>query len=132
MNRAKHRHLVWLSVAAGLLLAVIGARFMLVPRSAANTFGLAREVAGYELHAIIGLRDIWLGLLAIVLAVSREWRALGWWFALGAAVCFADAWIVSGSSGKIANVMFHVGSGVFCLGVASALVRRFRVSRPGR
>lgn len=59
--KSKHRHLVWLSMAAGLLLAVIGVRFMIVPRTAANNFGLAKEIVGYELHHMVGLRDLWLG-----------------------------------------------------------------------
>lgn len=121
----KHRHLVWLAIGAGLLLTVIGIRFMVVPRSAANTFGLAKDIAGYELHHVIGLRDIWLGLLAVALAALREWRALALWFGLGALVCFSDAVIVMGSSGKLAAVAFHIGSGVFCAWMGLVLWRRF-------
>lgn len=124
-NPDKHRHLVWLAFGAGLLLAVIGIRFMLVPRSAANTFGLAKEIEGFELHYLVGLRDIWLGALAMVLALLREWRALAVWFGLGALVCFADAAIAGASSGKIAAVAFHAGSGVVCGWLAVALWTRF-------
>ncbi len=125
-NRGKHRHLVWLAVAAGVLLTVIGIRFLIVPRTAANNFGLAKEVTGYALHHMVGLRDIWLGGLAIVLAVLREWRALMWWFALGALVCFADAAIAGASSGKALAVGFHLLSGVFCAGLALAIRARLR------
>lgn len=127
----KHRHLVWLGVFAGLLLTVIGLRFMMVPRTAANNFGLAREIAGYELHHMIGLRDIWLGLLAVALALLREWRALALWFAFGALVCFADAIIAAGSSGKPLAIAFHVGSGIFCAALAGALAGRVRRDRGG-
>ena len=123
--RYKHRHLVWLAVAAGVLLTVIGIRFAIVPRSAANTFGLARDIVGYELHYIVALRDIWLGLLAVALALLREWRALALWFLLGALVCFADAVIVGQSSGKLAQIAFHVGSGIFCAWMGIVLWRRF-------
>ena len=123
----KHRHLVWLGVCAGLLLAVIGVRFMLVPRTAANNFGLGKELAGFELHHMVGLRDIWLGLLAVALAALKEWRALALWFAFGALVCFADAVIAGTSSGKPLAIAFHVGSGVFCAAMALAL--RGRVGR---
>lgn len=126
---SKHRHLLWLGVFAGLLLTVIGVRFMIVPRTAANNFGLAREIAGYELHNMIGLRDIWLGLLAVALALLREWRALALWFALGALVCFADAVIAAGSSGKPLAIAFHVGSGIFCSLLAGALAGRVRRDR---
>lgn len=126
---SKHRHLAWLGVFAGLLLTVIGVRFMIVPRTAANNFGLAREIVGYELHQMIGLRDLWLGLLAVALAWLREWRALALWFALGALVCSADAVIAAGSSGKPLAIAFHVGSGVFCSGLALALAARVRRDR---
>lgn len=128
---SKHRHFVWLAIGAGILLTVIGIRFMIVPRSAANTFGLAKEIAGYELHQIIGLRDVWLGLLAVAFAMLRQWRALALWFGLGAFVCFADATIAAGSSGKIAAIAFHAGSGVVCAWLAIVLWRRFG-GLPGR
>lgn len=121
----KHRHLVWLAIGAGLLLTVIGVRFMIVPQSAASTFGLAKDFAGYELHHVVGLRDIWLGLLAMAFAALREWRALALWFGFGALVCFSDAAIVWVSSGKLAAVAFHFGSGVFCAWMGLALWRRF-------
>ncbi|MBL8566311.1 MAG: DUF4267 domain-containing protein [Hyphomicrobiaceae bacterium] len=130
MKPAKHRHLLWLSVGTGLLLAFIGIRFLIVPRSAANTFGLAREIAGYELHHIVGLRDIWLGLLAVALAAFREWRALALWFGLGALVCFADASIAAGSSGKLRAIAFHTGSGIVCAWMAAAIWRRFGNPQP--
>lgn len=120
----KHRHLVWLAIAAGALLAIIGARFMIVPRTAANNFGLAKDIKGNELHLLVGLRDLWLGGLAMALAVWRQWRALMAWFALGALVCFADAAIAGLSSGKLAQIAFHVGSGVFCAGMALAIRAR--------
>ncbi|MGD9784179.1 MAG: DUF4267 domain-containing protein [Hyphomicrobiaceae bacterium] len=121
----KHRHLVWLSLAVGVLLAVIGIRFMIVPRTAANNFGLARDTTGYELHYMVGLRDMWLGGLAAVLALIREWRALAWWFALGTGVCLADALIAAASSGKAAAIAFHAGSALLCGGMAAALFKRF-------
>lgn len=125
-QKRKHRHLMWLSVAAGLLLGVIGLRFMIVPRTAANNFGLAKEIAGFELHHMVGLRDMWLGGLAIVLGVMREWRALVVWFGFGAMVCFADAGIAAHSSGKAVAVGFHVLSGIFCAGLALAIRARLR------
>ncbi len=121
---SKHRHLVWLAVAAGFVLTLIGFRFLIVPRTAANNFGLAKDVTGYALHHMVGLRDIWLGVLAVVLGLLREWRALMWWFALGALVCFADAMIAGTSSGKAVAVAFHVLSGIFCSGVALAIRAR--------
>lgn len=112
-----------LAILAGVLLVVIGVRFLVVPESAARTFGLARDAGLGELAAIIGLRDLWLGALAVVLAVLREWRALALWFLLGAGVCFADATVAGSSSGKALAIAFHGGSGVFCLALGLALWR---------
>lgn len=117
----QHRPLVILAVLAGALLFLIGIRFLVVPDSAARTFGLARQLKGGELHAIIGLRDLWLGALAVLLALLGEWRALALWLLLGAAVCLADAVIAGTSSGHPLAIAFHAGSGVFCLALGWTL-----------
>lgn len=127
--QSKHRHLVWLGVFAGLLLTLIGVRFMLVPRTAANNFGLAKDATGFELHYVVALRDVWLGLLAVAFAALREWRALALWLALGALVCFADAVVVANATGKPLAIAFHAGSGVFCALLALAVARRWRRDR---
>ncbi len=123
---AKHRHLMWLGVFAGLLLVVIGGRFLIDPRSAQSTFGLAKGGLVHELHAIVGLRDLWLGSIAIILASLKEWRALTVWFGLGAVVCVADSAIVAATTGKLWAIAFHVGSGVFCGWLALACWRAHR------
>lgn len=103
----------------GVLLFVIGVRFLLVPEQAARTFGLAREIAGHELHTMIGLRDLWLGALAIAFALARQWRALSLWFGFGAMVCFADAGVAWGSSGRTGPVAFHIICGLLSVGLAA-------------
>ncbi|MEQ1713608.1 MAG: DUF4267 domain-containing protein, partial [Hyphomicrobium sp.] len=93
------------------------------PRAAQHTFGLAKGVLDRELHSVIGLRDVWLGVLAVLLAALKEWRALALWLALGAAVCVADAAIVAASTGKWWAIAFHLGSAVFCGWLAVACRR---------
>ncbi|KAB2912508.1 MAG: DUF4267 domain-containing protein [Hyphomicrobiaceae bacterium] len=110
----KERLIIALSIAGGVLLAVIGARYLLVPESAARTFGVPARPAGYELYYIIGLRNLWLGLLAVAFATLRQWRALMLWFAMATVVCFADAAIAATSTGRVPQVAFHVGCGVAC------------------
>ncbi len=117
------RHLVWLGVFAGALLTVIGIRFFAVPEGAAHTFGLGQQIVGAELHHVIAMRDVWLGLMAIALAALREWRALGLWFVMGAGVCVADAGIVASTTAKWWALTFHLGSGVFCAWVGLACLR---------
>lgn len=117
------RRVVALAVIGGALLTVIGIRYFLVPEGAARTFGVPGRPAGYELHYIIGLRNVWLGLLAAAFALLREWRALALWFALGTIVCFADAYIAATSTGRLPQVAFHVGCGLACIGLAAGCWR---------
>jgi hypothetical protein len=105
---------------------VIGVRYLLVPPSAARTFGVPGRPTGYELHYIIGLRNVWLGLLAVAFAVLAEWRALALWFTAAVAVCFADGLIAVTSTGAVPQVAFHISCGIasavlagFCWRVAS-------------
>ncbi len=124
-GNGKHRHIVLLGVFAGVLLFIIGVRFMAVPPSAVYTFGLANAPAeSFGLHYVIGLRDLWLGALAVIFAAWREWRALALWLFLAVPVCWADAAIVATHGGPRLAVAFHVGSGIFCLVLALAAWRR--------
>jgi hypothetical protein len=118
-----------LGLLGGLLLTVIGIRYFMVPEQAARTFGVPGRPAGYEFHYIIGLRNIWLGLLAVAFSILREWRALALWFALGTAVCFADAAIAASSTGRLPQVAFHVGCGFACVVLAIVC---WRVATKGR
>jgi hypothetical protein len=113
----------------GVLLTVIGIRYFVVPEQAARTFGVPGRPGGYELHYIIGLRNVWLGLLAIAFAALREWRALALWFALGTIVCFADAAIAASSTGRLPKVAFHIACGCACVVLAIVC---WRVAAKGR
>jgi hypothetical protein len=119
----KQRWIIGAGLAGGTLLAVIGIRYLLVPESAAQTFGVPRRPTGHELYYIIGLRNLWLGLLAVGFALLHQWRALGLWFAMGVVVCFADASIAATSTGRMAQVAFHLACGVVCAVLAAALTR---------
>ena len=116
-------HLVWLGIFAGLMLTAIGIRFLLAPYDAAHTFGVSRDVAGAELHHIIAMRDLWLGLLAVAFAGLREWRSLGLWFVMGAVVCVADAGIVASTTAKWWALTFHLSSALFCGWVGFACLK---------
>ena len=118
----KQRLLLVICFIVGLVLTIIGFRFFIVPNSAAFTFGLTEPRTGFALHYVIGLRDIWLGLLAVALTLWRQWLALALWFGLGSIVCLADALIVHGSSGEPVQVGFHVGSGIVFVALAAAIL----------
>jgi hypothetical protein len=113
----------------GVLLAAIGLRYLLASRSAALAFGVVDPPRGYELHYVIGLRNVWLGLLAIGLTLLRQWRALVLWLALATVVCFGDAAIAAASSGKSGPIAFHLVCGIACLALALALGRQQRQGR---
>jgi len=127
MQGGKSKRATALLVIAGLggvLLGVIGLRYLLVPESAARTFGVPGRPAGHELHYIIGLRNLWLGALAIGLAALRQWHGLALWFATGTVVCFADALIAATATGKLPQVAFHVLCGLLCILLAALCWRR--------
>jgi hypothetical protein len=106
-----------------VLLTFIGVRYLLLPEAAARTFGVPARPAGHELYHIIGIRNVWLGVLAISFAVLRQWRALALWFATGAVVCFADASIAARALGALPQVAFHVACGVCCAALSPAAWR---------
>lgn len=125
------RQLKALAMAAGLVLLVIGVRFLVVPERAAAFFGIGRVPGPYDLHYVIALRDLWLAALLIALAAMEEWRALAVTLGLGALVCFGDSAIVAASSGRALSIAFHVGSGVFCALLAWACWHRGRARQSG-
>ncbi len=117
---ARQKRVTWLSLMIGVLLTIIGIRFFLVPESASFTFGVAHPPKGDELHHIIAIRDVWLGLMAALFAWFREWRALAIWLVGAALTCWTDAIIVQYSTAHFWALAFHVSSGVFCLALARA------------
>lgn len=125
----RKRRIALLAILAGFLLALIGFRFLIVPDSAIRTFGLSPAITGHQLHGIIGLRDLWLGVLAVALAVLSEWRALALWLFLGVLVCWGDALIVATSGGNMWAIVFHAVSGVYCLALGIAVWRLFVTRR---
>jgi hypothetical protein len=114
------------SLIGGVLLTIIGVRYFLTPEGAARTFGVPGRPAGYELYYVIGLRNVWLGLLAVAFALLREWRALALWFAMGAVVCFVDAAIAASSTGRLPQVAFHAGGGLAFIGLAAGCSRLWK------
>jgi hypothetical protein len=121
--RPRERLLRTLCLLGGVLLTVIGVRYFVMPEQAALTFGVPRRPVAYELHAIIALRNVWLGLLAVGFALLRQWTALALWFGLGVFVCFGDAAIVLSTTGRWPQIAFHVGCGLACIVLAVAAWR---------
>lgn len=115
-NRSARASLILASL-AGVALTLIGVRFLGWPEAAARFFGVGPRPAAVELHGVVGLRDLWLGLLAIVFAALRDYRALALWLGLGTLVCLGDAIVVATSTGRPSAIAFHLASGLFCAAV---------------
>jgi hypothetical protein len=118
-----NRWIATICVVGGGLLAIIGVRYLFSPVGAARSFGVPGRPLGFELHYAVGLRDIWLGLLAIACVLMRQWRAVALWFAMGTVVCFADATIAASSTGRLPQIAFHVICGIACACLALATWR---------
>ncbi len=116
----------WLAIATGVVLSLIGVRFLITPEAAATFFGIDRRNPEFAPHAAIALRDLWLGLLVVVFAILRDWRAVALWLGLATLVCFGDAMIAATSSGRWVSVAFHSASGLFCAALAAAAWRLSR------
>ena len=125
VNTRRDSRIILLAALAALALTVIGVRFMLWPDAASRFFGLIGRPNGFQLHTVVGLRDLWLGVLALAFCWLRDWRALAIWLGLGALVCFGDAGIVFGARGKPPAILFHLLSGVFCFVLALLSWRRW-------
>ncbi|MFM9850495.1 MAG: DUF4267 domain-containing protein [Hyphomicrobiaceae bacterium] len=125
MSTGRHRGaLRVLAALTGVVLLVIGIRFLLAPHQASRFFGIAAGATGTaDLHYVIGVRDIWLAAIVVVLSALSDWRGLAIWLGLGVFVCAADAAIAAHSSGKAMAVAFHLASGLFCGALAVACWR---------
>jgi|SRR5215470_1462829 len=124
ITRGTGAALVAVAMAAGALLGVIGLRYLLVPESAARTFGLPGHPVGHELYYVIGLRNLWLAALAMALAGLRQWQGLAAWFGIGSLVCFSDALLAATATGRLPQVAFHVVCGLVCPLLALACWRQ--------
>ena len=124
------RWIIAICLIGGVLLAIIGVRYLLVPESAAFTFGVADAAAGPR--APLHHRPAQRLARAAGDRVCHSARNGGRWrfgSASGTVVCFADAAIAATSSGRLPQVAFHIGCGIVCLALT---VRRSCASAGGR
>lgn len=92
-------------VLAGLIAAaiiVIGARFILAPRVAADDYGVATDAQQPSVRAYLsvkGVRDIASGLFVIIVMVTGSTQLLGWMILAATIIPVTDAIIVLRSGG---------------------------------
>ena len=130
VSSSRHRRVLRvLAALTGVVLLVIGIRFLLVPHQATRFFGIAPKEGSAGLHYVIGVRDIWLAAIIIVMSALSDWRGLAIWLGLGVFVCVADAAIAAHSSGKAMAVAFHLASAIFCGALGLACWRAYVADR---
>jgi hypothetical protein len=128
-NPRRDWRILLLASLAGVGLIVIGIRFLIWPEAAARFFGFIGRPFGHQMHTVVALRDLWLGIVAVAMVMLREWRLLTVWLAAGALVCFGDAGVIWSARGRKLGFAFHLLSGVFMTVLAILAWRRVRRDR---
>ncbi len=122
-TRTVQRGLVTSSALVGLVLVFIGARFLLTPEAAERGFGVRfNEGGNYAFHFIKGIRDLFTGVLIVVLAVRRQRQALALVLGWGAVVPLADMLIVLTNPQAIRSAAWIHGVTIVILLVLAALL----------
>ena len=104
----------------GVLLTVIGVRYLLMPEEAARTFGV--PAAGGVRTPLHHRPEERLARAAGGrLRPVREWRALALWFALGRSCVSPTRPLRQARPAELPQVAFHVGCGLACIVLAGRL-----------
>jgi hypothetical protein len=108
----------------GLTLCFIGARFLVVPGTAAAAFGV--PLAGLAAYAVAkGARDLSVGVLLIAFALLGERRAAALALLLGSVIPVVDGAIVLAWRGAHPGYLaIHWGTAVFCIALGVLQLRR--------
>ena len=112
-----------LAIALNLLILVIGARFLAVPRAAAAGYGVPAKRDGDAAYLTIkGLRDGSYGLLGLALLAFAGAHAEAWFMLIAALVPFGDTVIVLRNGGtKAVAFGIHFATAVIVLLSAALL-----------
>jgi hypothetical protein len=108
----------------GLTLCFIGARFLVVPGTAAAAFGV--PLTGLAAYAVAkGVRDLCVGVLLIVFAWLGERRAAALALLIGSAIPVVDGAIVLAWRGAHPGYLaIHWGTALFCTALGVLQLRR--------
>ncbi|MBC3789057.1 DUF4267 domain-containing protein [Spirosoma utsteinense] len=100
-----------ISLLIGLGLLFIGGRFLLAPELGEQGFGLNYKEPNYAFHSIKGIRDIFSGLIIVLLAWSQYRRPLFLTLLAGSLIPFADMLIVWHTPGSnLWAMLIHGGT----------------------
>jgi hypothetical protein len=106
----------WIVLLTGLLMLFIGGRFLLSPAVAETAYGIHITTGDFSFHYIKGIRDIFSGVLVIVLLFAKEYRALGFALLCAAIIPLADFLIVMSHADYEVNKLYpHLTAIVICV-----------------
>lgn len=104
-----------ISLLIGVGLLFLGSRFLLAPEVAEKGYGLNYEQPNYAFHYIKGIRDIFSGLIIVLLAWYHYRRPLFLTLLAGSIIPFADMLIVWHTPGSNLWAMLIHGGTVITL-----------------
>ena len=104
-----------ISLLVGLGLLFIGGRFLLAPETGEAGFGLHYNQPNYAFHYVKGIRDVFSGLIIVLLAWFQYRRPLFLTLLAGSIVPFADMFIVWRTPGSNLWAMLIHGATVLTL-----------------
>jgi len=107
MKTIKQKTAFYATFLTGILLVFIGVRFLLNPLGAETGFGIHVPVNGnFSFHYIKGIRDLFSGIIILLLLFVREFRALGVLLLAATIIPAVDFFIVW-------NTPDHVGANLY-------------------
>ncbi|MCF3110415.1 DUF4267 domain-containing protein [Niabella sp. CC-SYL272] len=111
----------------GLGLIFIGTRFLLDPVAALHDYGIRINTGGdFSFHTIKGIRDLFSGLLILLLLCTGQRRALGISLLAATVVPFGDFLIVWNKSGDLRLMVPHLMAMLICVIIGPLFLIRKR------
>lgn len=109
----------------GLGLLFIGARFLFDPITALKEYGIRVDTGGdVSFHAIKGIRDLFSGLLIVLLICTGQRRALGISLLAATVVPLGDLLIVWSKGGEPGSLIPHLIAVLICIIIGPLLLIR--------
>ena len=112
----------------GLLLLFIGVRFIISPQVAELAYGIHIHTDDFSFHYIKGIRDIFSGLLVIILLFAKEYRALGFALLCATIIPAGDFCIVlSHPDFEVSKLYPHISAIIICIVFGIYYLRAYKL-----
>ncbi|MCW3463046.1 DUF4267 domain-containing protein [Chitinophaga nivalis] len=115
----------YLTLLTGILLVFIGIRFLVAPAVAEAAFGIHVPANGnFSFHDIKGIRDLFTGLVVIILLLRKEYSALGSLLVLSTMIPVMDFTVVLRQPGHATASLYpHAIAVILCVVLGSFYLR---------